>query len=58
MEVHILKLTEKVINATKLLKEQMPNLVCDGELQLDCCHNPEVASSKAPNSPVAGKANT
>ena len=52
------ELTEKVINATKLLKEQMPNLVCDGELQLDAAIIPEVASSKAPNSPVAGKANT
>jgi len=52
------ELTEKVINATKLLKEQMPNLVCDGELQLDAAIIPEVASSKAPNSLVAGKANT
>lgn len=52
------ELTEKVINATKLLKEQMPNLVCDGELQLDAAIIPEIASSKAPNSPVAGKANT
>ena len=52
------ELTENVINATKLLKEQMPNLVCDGELQLDAAIIPEVASSKAPNSPVAGKANT
>lgn len=52
------ELTEKVINATKLLKEQEPNLVCDGELQLDAAIIPEVAASKAPNSPVAGKANT
>ena len=29
------ELTEKVIEGTKLLKEKMPNLVCDGELQLD-----------------------
>ena len=52
------ELTEKVINATKLLKEQEPNLVCDGELQLDAAIIPEVASSKAPGSPVVGKANT
>ena len=29
------ELTEKVIEATKLLKEKEPNLICDGELQLD-----------------------
>lgn len=52
------ELTEKVIEATKLLKEKEPNLVCDGELQLDAAIVPTVANSKAPNSTVAGKANT
>ena len=52
------ELTEKVIEATKLLKEKAPNLICDGELQLDAAIVPEVASSKAPGSPVEGKANT
>ena len=52
------ELTEKVINATKLLKEKEPNLICDGELQLDAAIVPEVAKSKAPNSPLEGKANT
>lgn len=51
-------LTEKVVEATKLLKEKEPNLACDGELQLDAALVPEVASSKAPGSDVAGKANT
>lgn len=51
-------LTEKVVEATKLLKEKMPNLICDGELQLDAAIIPEIASSKAPGSPVAGMANT
>lgn len=51
-------LTEKVVEATKLLKEKEPNLACDGELQLDAALVPEVASSKAPGSNVAGKANT
>ena len=51
-------LTEKVIEATKLLKEKEPNLICDGELQLDAAIVPEVANSKAPGSPVQGKANT
>ena len=52
------ELTEKVIEATKLLKEKEPNLICDGELQLDAAIVPEVANSKAPGSPVQGKANT
>lgn len=52
------ELTEKVVEATKLLKAKVPNLVCDGELQLDAAIVPEVASSKAPRSPVEGKANT
>lgn len=51
-------LTEKVVEATKLLKEKEPNLACDGELQLDAALVPEVAKSKAPGSSVAGKANT
>lgn len=51
-------LTEKVVEATKLLKEKEPNLACDGELQSDAALVPEVASSKAPGSNVAGKANT
>ena len=51
-------LTEKVVEATKLLKEKEPNLACDGELQLDAALVPEIASSKAPGSIVAGKANT
>ena len=52
------ELTEKVIEGTKLLKEKMPDLICDGELQLDAAIIPEIAASKAPGSPVAGQANT
>ncbi len=51
------ELTEKVIEATKLLKEKEPNLIADGELQLDAAIIPEVAASKAPTSPVKGEAN-
>lgn len=50
--------TLKTINATKMLKEKMPDLICDGELQLDAAIIPEVAKSKAKGSPVEGKANT
>lgn len=51
-------LTEKVVEATKILKQKAPDLICDGELQLDAAIVPEIAASKAPSSPVAGKANT
>ncbi|MCI8481661.1 MAG: phosphate acetyltransferase [Clostridia bacterium] len=50
--------TEKVIEATNLVREKMPNIVIDGELQLDAAIIPEVAKSKAPGSLVAGNANT
>lgn len=48
---------DKVIEATKLAKEQYPNYKIDGELQLDAAIVPSVASSKAKDSEVAGKAN-
>ena len=51
------ELTEKVIEATKLLKEKAPNLIADGELQLDAAIIPEIAASKAPGSPLKGEAN-
>ncbi len=47
----------KVTDAVKLTHELHPNLVCDGELQLDAALIPEVAASKAPGSEVAGHAN-
>lgn len=49
---------DKVVNATKLVKEKEPNLVVDGELQLDAAIVPEIGKSKAPESNVAGYANT
>lgn len=51
-------LTEKVVEATKLLKEKAPDLIADGELQLDSAIIPEIAKSKAPGSKVEGRANT
>ncbi len=47
----------KVREATKLAKEKAPDLLIDGELQLDAAIIPEVAKLKAPGSSVAGKAN-
>jgi len=50
-------LIDKVIEATKLAKEEAPDLLIDGELQGDSAIVKEVAAKKCPNSPVAGKAN-
>lgn len=50
-------LVDKVVEATKIAKEQYPQLTLDGELQLDAAIVPAVAKSKAPDSSVAGKAN-
>lgn len=50
-------LTDKVVEATKLLKEKMPDLICDGEIQLDAAIIPEIAERKAPGSPLKGNAN-
>ncbi|HEY0209828.1 phosphate acetyltransferase [Acerihabitans sp.] len=47
---------EKVREATRLAKEKRPDLVIDGPLQYDAAIMADVALSKAPNSPVAGKA--
>ena len=51
------ELTEKVISATKKVKEKDTELLVDGELQLDSAIIPEVAKLKAPNSPIKGEAN-
>ncbi len=51
------ELVDKVTEATKLAKEQAPDLMLDGELQADAALIEKVAATKAPNSPVAGKAN-
>lgn len=48
---------EKVREATRLAQEKRPDLVIDGPLQYDAASVPSVAKSKAPDSPVAGKAN-
>jgi phosphate acetyltransferase len=50
-------LTEATIAATKRAHELAPDLLLDGELQVDAAIVPKVAASKAPGSPVAGQAN-
>ena len=51
------ELTEKMIEATRITKEKDIDFVVDGELQLDAAIIPEIAKSKAPGSPLEGKAN-
>lgn len=48
---------DKVIEATKIAHEMAPELILDGELQADAAIVPSVASTKAPNSPLSGRAN-
>lgn len=49
---------DKVAEATKLAKKMAPELALDGELQFDAAFVPETAAIKAPDSDVAGQANT
>lgn len=48
---------DKVIEATRIAKEMAPDLMLDGELQADAALVESVAKSKAPDSPISGKAN-
>ncbi len=50
-------LVDKVIEATAIVKEKMPDLLIDGELQADAALVPKVGKKKSPGSPVAGEAN-
>ncbi len=49
---------EKVQEALRILKARKADLLADGELQLDAALIAKVGASKAPGSPVAGRANT
>lgn len=46
-----------VLEALKKVKKKRPDLMIDGELQLDAAIVPEVAELKCPESKVAGRAN-
>ncbi len=50
-------MVEKVQKATALAKQKRPDIIIDGELQLDAAIVPSVGKKKAPGSEVAGTAN-
>ncbi len=51
------EMVDKVVNATRIAKEMAPDLQLDGELQADAALIEAIGKSKAPGSPIAGKAN-
>ena len=51
------EVVDKVVEATCIAHEMDPELLLDGELQADAALVPSVGASKAPGSPIAGKAN-
>jgi len=49
---------DAVVEALKIVRARAPELIVDGEMQADAAVNRIVGHSKAPGSPVAGRANT
>lgn len=48
---------DKIKEALRIVKSRSPNLLIDGEFQLDAAIIPYVAKMKAPHNEIAGKAN-
>lgn len=48
---------DKVTEALSIVKARRPDLNVDGEMQVDAALIPRIGQSKAPGSPVAGRAN-
>jgi phosphate acetyltransferase len=51
------EMVDRVVNATRIAKQLAPDLQLDGELQADAALVEAIGKSKAPGSPIAGKAN-
>lgn len=51
------EMVDKVINATRIAREMEPGLQIDGELQADAAIIEAIGKKKAPDSPIAGRAN-
>ncbi len=51
------ELVDKVVNATKIIREKAPEIEVDGEMQLDAAIIPTIGQRKFPGSKVAGNAN-
>lgn len=51
------EMVNKVIEATRIAREKAPELIIDGELQVDAAIIPEVSCKKAPGSMLSGQAN-
>jgi len=51
------KIADKIKEALEIVKSRNPDLLVDGELQVDAAIVPEVAHKKYPNSPLGGRAN-
>ncbi|MDX9812704.1 MAG: phosphate acetyltransferase [Bacteroidales bacterium] len=50
-------MVDKVVSATKMAREMAPDIIIDGELQVDAALVESVGLKKAPGSEIAGKAN-
>ena len=48
---------EKIYYTIEKIKQNYPDYIIDGEMQLDAAINPRVASKKTPDSPIKGTAN-
>lgn len=48
---------DKVREALAMIKDERPDLIVDGELQVDAALVPQIAKRKCPNSPIQGDAN-